>query len=83
MRIEFIPWSVNLEVQLWDDDNLFADRFYIRNDEMVWNLTGADARFIFDMMERVLGPPIIGGELAAYHPYWAERAARRAARQAT
>ena len=82
MKIEFIPWSENIEIQLCDDDGAVLDRFYTRNDHLIVVNPGAQAEFFFDYMERVLGPPKIGGALAAHHPYWEERKVKRAARAA-
>ena len=78
MMIEFIPWSENIEVQLCDDGVI--DRFYTRNQVIVCDNRGADVEFLFHQMESMLGPPKIGGQFAAHHPYWEERKARRAAR---
>ena len=78
MRIEFIPWSENIEVQLCDDGVI--DSFYTRNQVIVCDNRGADVEFLFHQMESMLGPPKIGGQFAAHHPYWEERKARRAAR---
>ena len=82
MMIELIPWSENIEVQLRDDDGSVIDRFYTSNEEITCNNSGADAEFLFHQMESMLGPPKIGGQFAAHHPYWEERKVRRAARAA-
>ena len=82
MMIEFIPWSENIEVQLRDDDGSVIDSFYTRNEVIVCDNRGADVEFLFHQMESMLGPPKIGGQFAAHHPYWEERKVRRAARAA-
>lgn len=82
MRIEFIPWSANMEIQLRDDDGSVIDRFYTVNREFSCETSGADVEFDFHAAETILGPPEIGGPFAAHHLYWHERKARQAARAA-
>jgi len=82
MKIEFVPWSENIEVQLCDDDGSVIDRFYTQSRVLQVDDRGAEVEYLFHSMESTLAPPKIGGNLAAHHPYWEERKARRAARGA-
>jgi len=82
MKLEFIPWSENVEIQLCDDDGSVIDKLYTANTEIVVSNPGADAEHLFHYMDCVLTKPRIGGAFADYHPYWKEREGKRAARAA-
>jgi hypothetical protein len=92
MTIAFVFLPGNTEVQLLDDDGRIEDRFYTACRKFGFGgpfryksdrdpLMKMDARFAFEFMEEMMPDPVIGGSLSAFHPYWAERAARRKAKE--
>jgi len=84
MKIEFSDCGTNVEVRLIDDIGT-VDRFYTACSRfpfcMVPGSSACDYTQTFYDLEDVLAPPVIGGRYSALHPYWAERAEKRKARQ--
>ena len=85
MKIEFVYWPGNTEIQLVDDDGAVEDRIYTGDKEIKITQYLPDDRvdmeLLFYFLEGVLAPPIIGGDWAPHHPYWAEREAKKKRRQ--
>lgn len=78
MRIEFEDLGQNVEVCLIDDIGI-VDRIFTADHKggLHYDKAPISARDLFNWVEESWYPPIIGGEFAAFHPYWRERAEKR------
>ena len=89
MRIEFVAGQVNTEIVLFEnldsETEVQKDRIFTSNKG--FNLTEwlldrpATVEPLFYSLESVLPPPVIAGDWAAHHPYWAEREAKKKRRK--
>lgn len=90
MRIEFAATpGPNVEVRLLEDlsgSEVLCDRVYTADHKggMWYGVEmGVPIRVaeIFSWVEDCWSPPVIGGRWARFHPYWQERAEKRARRR--
>lgn len=75
MRIEFIYWPGNTEVQLVEEigedvvnDCIVKDCFYTSAKHFAMVFQEYTAKQFFELIKDVLPPPSIGGEWAEFHP---------------